>query len=209
MCGVYIIIEELLKGNDKLYILGINGSPNDNGDTAFLINLILDECKKMGADIEIANAGKAVMSAKTPFCVACSNPCSKICYKGTALEELFEKMKKADAIVFGSPVYFGTASAQLKALFDKSRALRGEKVFIGKPCGFVSVGASRFGGQETTLKHMQSMALVQGMTVVGSGHSDYDAGHHGVAAQRPAKEDDFAKSRCKSMAKRLLEEIKK
>ena len=192
-----------------MYILAINGSPNESGDTHFLINTILSECEKMGANTEVINAGKAVMSSKTPFCVCCSNPCSKACYKGTMLEELFEKMKKADAIIFGSPVYFGTMSAQLKALFDKSRALRGEKAFIGKPCGFVSVGASRFGGQETTLKHMMSMALVQGMTVVGSGHSDYDAGHHGVCAQRPAKDDEFAISRCKSMAKRLVDEIKK
>lgn len=192
-----------------MYILAINGSPNENGDTAFLLNTILSECEKEGVKTEMVNAGKALSYAKTPFCVSCSNPCSKVCYKGTKLEELFEKMKKADAIILGSPVYFGTMSAQIKALFDKTRALRGEKAFIGKPCGFVSVGASRFGGQETTLKHMMSMALVQGMTVVGSGHPDYDAGHHGVCAQRPAKDDEFAISRCKSMAKRLIKEIKK
>lgn len=192
-----------------MYILAINGSPNDNGDTAFLINTVLSECENNGAETEVINAGKAVSSAKMPFCVCCSSPCSKQCYKDTYLEEVFEKMKKADAVIFGSPVYFGTASAQIKALFDKSRALRGEKAFIGKPCGFISSGASRFGGQETTVKHMQSMALVQGMTIVGSGHNDFDAGHHGVCAQRPAKDDEFALSRCKSMAKRLIEEIKK
>jgi len=43
------------------------------------------------------------------------------------LEEAYEILKKADAIVMGSPVYFGSVSAQLKAFFDKTRKLRSEK----------------------------------------------------------------------------------
>lgn len=191
-----------------MYILGINGSPNKDGGTAYLINRILDKCAEKGAKTELISAAEAVNSATQPFCTVCTNPCKKLCYKGTYMEEVFEKMKQADALVIGSPVYFGTMTAQIKALFDKSRALRGEKAFVGKVCGFVAIGASRFGGQETTIKHLQSMALVQGMTVINSGHKDFDAGHHGVCAVKPAQEDEFALSRCDSMAARILDEVK-
>ena len=191
-----------------MYILGLNGSPNQNGGTAFLINRILESCANNGGltITELINVPQAVASAKTPFCTVCGNPCKKVCYSGTLLEEVFEKMAKADALVIGSPVYFGLPSAQLKVFFDKTRVLRSEKRLIGKPCGFVSIGASRFGGQETTIKAMQTMALVQGMTVVGSGHADYDAGHHGVCAVRDVF-DDFTLSRCDSMAMRINEEL--
>ncbi|MEE1043780.1 MAG: flavodoxin family protein, partial [Clostridia bacterium] len=65
------------------------------------------------------------------------------------------------------------------------------------------------GGQEETIRAMQTLALVQGMTVINSGHWDFDAGHMGVSAQRPASEDEFAISRCHSMAKRIIDEIQK
>ena len=192
-----------------MYILALNGSPNHEGNTAFLLNKILDKCKENGADVEMINVPDTVNSAITPFCGTCTGPCMAVCYKGTALEEAFDKLRLADAVVMGSPVYFGTVSAQLKAFFDKTRKLRGEKALIGKPCGCVSVGTSRFGGQEVTVKTMQSMALVQGMTIVGAGHSDYDAGHHGVCCMKPAQDDEYAHIRCEAMALRLIDEVKK
>lgn len=188
-----------------MYILALNGSPRKGGNVSFLINEVLSRCEQMGAKTEEVCVAESIASAKHPFCVVCSNPCSGVCYKGTALEGLFEKMKKADVILFGSPVYFGSMSAQLKALFDKTRRLRGEKAFVGKPCGFIAVGASRFGGQEATIAAMHAMALVQGMTILGTGHPEVDAGHLGISAQQPVQDDEFAKSRCKSLALRIME----
>jgi multimeric flavodoxin WrbA len=193
------------RGDFFMYILALNASPRKNSNVSFLINEVLDKCAQMGAKTEEVYVADSLATAKFPFCVVCSNPCSGVCYRGTGLEELFEKMKKADALIFGSPVYFGSMSAQLKALFDKTRRLRGEKAFVGKPCGFIAVGASRFGGQEATIAAMHAMALVQGMTVLGTGHPDVDAGHLGISAQQPAKDDEFAKSRCKSLALRIME----
>ena len=192
-----------------MYILALNGSPNNEGNTAFLLNKILEKCEENGADVEMISVPDAVNSAKTPFCGTCVGVCKAVCYAGTELEEAYNKLRRADAVVIGSPVYFGTVSAQLKAFFDKTRKLRGEKVLIGKPCGCVSVGTSRFGGQETTVNTMQAMALVQGMTIVGEGHSEYDAGHHGVCSMKPANDDEYAITRCEVMALRLIDEVKK
>lgn len=192
-----------------MYIVALNGSHNKDGNCGFLIDTILKDCKEMGAEVETINVHEAIMDAKTPFCTLCSAKCQGACYKGTKLEEAYEKIIKADAVIMASPVYFGNVSAQLKAFWDKSRAYRGEKAFIGKPIGFVTCGASRFGGQEETIRAMQTMALVQGMTVINSGCAEFDAGHLGVSAQRPAEQDEFAISRCHSMAIRIINEIKK
>lgn len=186
-----------------MYILALNGSHNKNGNTAFLLGEILGCCKDGGAETEILNVSDIMMQLKTPFCVSCSTPCSKQCYKGTALEEAFEKVKQADFVIFASPVYFGSMTAQLKAFFDKTRAPRGEKAWLGKPCAFVSVGASKYGGQERTIEHMQSCALVSGMVIAGNG-SELGMGHFGVSAQKPAAEDTYAVAQCRSMAKSIM-----
>lgn len=192
-----------------MYIVALNGSHNKDGNCQFLIDTILKDCKTMGAEVETINVYEAVIDAKTPFCTLCSAKCEGICYKGTKMEEAYEKIAKSDAVIMASPVYFGNVTAQLKAFWDKTRGYRATKAFVGKPIGFVTCGASRFGGQEETIRAMQTMALVQGMTVINSGHGDFDAGHMGVSAQRPANEDEFAISRCHSMAKRIIDEIKK
>lgn len=189
-----------------MYIVALNGSHNNNGNTAFLLNEILKHCKNAGAETELISVHNAVKSAKNPFCVSCSSPCSKMCYEGTLLDEVFQKVTKADFVIFGSPVYFGSMSAQMKAFFDKTRAVRGEKAWLGKPMAAVTVGASKYGGQERTLEAIHSCALVLGMTLVGNS-SGNTAGHFGVSAQKPAKNDEYAISACRTLAERIIEQL--
>lgn len=191
-----------------MYIVALNASHNKDGNTAFLLNTILSFCEKEGAECELLSVHDAVSSAKTPFCVSCQTPCQKACYKGTLLDEAFEKVSEADFVIFGSPVYFGSMTAQLKAFFDKTRAPRAQKAWLGKPMAAVSVGATKYGGQERTIDHIQSAALVSGMTVVGNG-SELGMGHFGVSAQKPANEDEYAIKQCESMAKTIIKLIKK
>ena len=111
-----------------MFIVGLNGSPNKDGNTKFLLNTVLEEAKNLGAKTMILEVQELLDSTKNPFCVVCSNPCSGVCYEGTKLEEAYETLKRADAIVMGSPVYFGSVSAQLKAFFDKTRKLREKRL---------------------------------------------------------------------------------
>ena len=54
-----------------MYILALNGSHNNDGNTAFLLNEILRHCAEKGAETEICSVSEAIMDTKTPFCVAC------------------------------------------------------------------------------------------------------------------------------------------
>ena len=189
----------------KLLIVGLNGSPNKDGNTMFLLNNILEHVGRSGCETQIIHAGDAVLSCKVPFCVACSSPCSGKCFKGSKLEEAFELINRADGIVIGSPVYFGTVSAQLKAFFDKSRGPRSKKVWINKVGAGATIGSSKYGGQETTIRAIHDIMMVHGMIIVGDGAVDYDAGHHGVCAQKPSENDDFAFKRSEVLARKLVE----
>ena len=188
-----------------MLIIGINGSPNTNGNTKVLLKEALEAVEGLGAETRIIDVAKLLQKSKQPFCNVCSNPCNGSCYKGTEIEEAFELIKKADGFVIGSPSYFGTVSAQLKAFFDKSRLLRGEKALYNKVGGAVTVGAARFGGQETTIKAIHDIMLVQGMLIVGDGYHEDDCGHHGACAQRFAQEDSNALNRARILGKRVFE----
>lgn len=187
-------------------IIAINGSPNKEGNTKALLNRVLDSSKEAGAEeIEIYEASELIKSAKHSFCTVCTYPCTQVCYKGTELEIFFDKLAQADAIILGSPVYFGTMAAQLKALFDKTMVLRAKKKLYNKVAAGVTVGGSKYGGQETTMKALHDLMLIHGMIVVGDGYIEYDCGHHGVSAQKPAATDENALKRADILGKRIVE----
>jgi multimeric flavodoxin WrbA len=71
----------------------------------------------------------------------------------------------------------------------------------------VSVGATKYGGQERTIDQIQTSALVLGMNVIGNGSFD-EMGHFGVSAQRPAKDDEYAVKQCRNMAKAIMKSLK-
>jgi multimeric flavodoxin WrbA len=185
-------------------IIAINGSPTPDGNTHLLLQQILQNIPASEADTQIMHAA-AIMEASGPiFCNVCSTPCTGACYTGTPLEAAYEKLADADAIILGSPVYFGTVSAPLKAFFDKTRKLRARKALLNTVGAAVAVGASRFGGQETTVSALHDMMLVQGMILIGDGDARSDCGHQGIGAQRPASADAAALDRCAIMARRIV-----
>lgn len=188
-----------------MLILAVNGSPHREGNTAMMLKAALEEIKGPGVETGFIQVSEALSGLKQPYCICCSTPCTGKCYRGTQLEEVFNLFRRADGIILGSPVYFGTVSAQLKTLWDKSRLLRKEKVLLNVVGGAVVNGGARFGGQETTLRAMHDMMLVQGMTVVGDGYVEDDAGHQGACAKRPVQEDPQGFARARILGKRILE----
>lgn len=193
----------------EITIVAINGSPNEDGNTAFLLRQVLRAAAEAGAKTELLHSMEVLEDQDKPYCDACSSPCNESCIEDTKLEKAFQTIAKADALILGSPVYFGTVSAQLKAIFDKSRALRSRKELAGKIGAAVSVGASRFGGQETTIRALHDIMMVHGMTVVSDSSISATIGHHGVCAQKPAESDADAIKSARVIGIRLVEECGK
>jgi multimeric flavodoxin WrbA len=189
----------------QLRVIGLNGSPREEGSTAFLLELALKTARQEGAETELIHLQPLLQEQKYPYCRACSSPCSGACYRGTALEQAFQKLAQADALIIGSPVYFGTVSAQLKGFWDKSRKLRTALALLNTVGAAVTTGGARFGGQETTLRALHDMMLVQGMILVGDGHASADAGHHGCCSQAPASGDENAVMRLEILTHRVVE----
>ena len=188
-----------------MFILGINGSPNQDGNTVFLLNEALTAVRKAGAKTELLHVAEILQGVEPPFCEICSSPCDGVCGEGNKLGEASDLLRGVDGIIIGSPVYFGTLSGQLKAFWDKTRVLRREKALLNVVGGAIAVGGARFGGQETTLKAIHDMMLVQGMIIVGDGCQDFDCGHQGACAQRPAEKDENGRRRAHILGQHVLE----
>jgi len=83
----------------------------------------------------------------------------------------------SDAIIAGSPTYFGTMAAPLKEIFDKFVGLR--KQMADKIGAAFATSGDPSGGKETTLLSILQAMLIYGMIIVGD---PMDAsGHYGVA----------------------------
>jgi len=81
-----------------------------------------------------------------------------------------------DAIVIGSPTYYGTMAAEIKNLFDESVVFHGQ--LAGKVGGAFSSSANIGGGNETTILDILKAMLIHGMVVIGSANGD----HYGPVA---------------------------
>lgn len=189
-------------------VIGLNGSPHNNGSTHDMLEILGEELKSLGLALEIINVNE-VINNKSPFCNCCTTPCNESCFKGTKLEEAYKKITDADALIIASPVYFGTVSAQLKAFWDKTRSIRGERKWAGKLGGAMATGHSTYGGQENTLNAINTMLMVQGFSIITDGSSRYGCGHFGVGACGRIREDENVLKTIKSLAKRIEEELRK
>jgi len=188
-----------------LLILGLNGSPRRDGNTARLLTQAMQVAADMGAATRLIHVADALEGQTDPFCRVCAPKCTGKCSRGTKLGEVYDLFRQVDGLIMGSPVYFGTVSGQLKGMWDKTRFLRSDKALLNVVGGAVTVGASRFGGQETTLRAIHDMMLIHGMTVVGDGWWEEDCGHHGCCAQKPVENDDNALSRVAILTKRVVQ----
>jgi multimeric flavodoxin WrbA len=128
-----------------MMVVGIGGSPRKAGNTEFLLNEALAVAKERGFETERL----LISEMKVDFCNDCGD-CSKgkSCPKEDDMERILTALQKADGIIVASPVYFGSVTAQLKAVFDRTIPLRG-RAFVSKTRSAVP---SALGVQETAAR---------------------------------------------------------
>jgi len=114
-----------------------------------------------------------------------------------------EDFLTADAIIAGSPVYFGTMASELKQVFEKFVGLR--KKMGNKIGAAFSTSGDESGGNETTIISIIQAMLIYGMIIVGD---PLDAnGHYGISCVgAPNKKTS---ENAKKLGKRIAKLVKK
>ena len=114
-----------------------------------------------------------------------------------------EEFVASDAIIAGSPCYFGTMAAPLKTIFENFVGSR--RNIENKIGAAFATSGDPSGGKETTLLSILHAMLIYGMIVVGD---PLDAtGHYGVACV--GEPDRTASENAVKLGKRVAELVMK
>jgi multimeric flavodoxin WrbA len=144
-------------------ILGICGSPHgSNSTTLRLVQAVLDGANASGAEVELVDICKLDIK----FCNAC-----QVCFKkGKCVHKddfqgLYEKILAADGLVWGSPNYFRSVTAQMKTLIDRMADAVHCQLLRGKYCCSVASGGSN---SDEVTTYLDGLMVNFGAFVTGS-----------------------------------------
>jgi multimeric flavodoxin WrbA len=102
-------------------VIAINGSPRKGWNTDTLLNKALEGAASKGAETELIHLYdlnyKGCIS-----CFACKITDGKShgkCPIKDDLKEIFKKIEEADALILGSPIYWGRVTGEMAAFLDR------------------------------------------------------------------------------------------
>ena len=101
-------------------VVAFNGSPHKKGNTYNAIETVAKELEKEGIEVEIVHVGNKAIRG----CIACGG-CSRNQNERCVLDkdevnEWMQKMKEADGIILGSPVYYSAIAGTMKSFLDRA-----------------------------------------------------------------------------------------
>lgn len=147
-------------------VIAINSSARKDGNTAILINTVLEELNKAGIETEMIQlAGNVIEPCKA--CWACGGQGNCV-HRKDSFREVFEKMKEADGILLGSPVYSANVSANMQALLERAAVVADMNPGLFTHKVGAAVAAVRRGGAMQAVDTMNHFFLNHEMIVVGS-----------------------------------------
>ena len=146
-----------------MLVLGINGSPRKKSNSGYLLSAFLKEAEKLGARTHLVDVTKQnilpcrelIVCEKKGFCPIDDD----------MKTDVYALLREADVIVPATPIFFYNATAQLKALIDRSQTLwaRKYRLKLSDPKSnirrgfYLSVAATRgkqlFEGLDLTMKY--------------------------------------------------------
>jgi NAD(P)H dehydrogenase (quinone) len=146
---------------------------SQSGNTEMMAEVVAEGLKKEGIDADV----KKVQEVKA------------------------EELLNYQAIIIGSPTYYGSMAAEIKKLFDESVRFHGS--LDGKVGAAFASSANIGGGNETTILDILNAMLIHGMIIQG----DFQGDHYGaVAIGAP---DSRAKKQCLRLGQRVAALIKR
>ena len=149
----------------KYQVVAFVGSMRRNGNTAAALRGVLaGAAETAGVETELVQ----LRDQRIEFCRGCyevhareGNPC----IIDDDMHLLRQKMLAADAIILGSPTYFGGMSGILRTFLDRTGPLWGR--LDGKLAAIVAVGEDHFGGQELVAQGLTVFCRAHRLQIVG------------------------------------------
>jgi multimeric flavodoxin WrbA len=116
----------------------LSGSPRNNGNTGRLVSAFADGAVAAGKNVRNIR----VAELKIGGCKGCRYCFTHkgVCIQDDDMTPILDELRKADALVFASPVYYFGVTAQLKLVIDRFYALiqegmAGKRAALLMTCG--------------------------------------------------------------------------
>ena len=144
-------------------VILLNGSPKAKGCTFTALNEIATVRNAENVETEILQCGNKPVRD----CIACGGCVGKnrCVFDDDIANELIEKMKTADGLIVGSPVYYAHPSGRVLSILDRA-FYAGKAVFTHKPAACVV--SSRRGGNAASFDAINKHFTISQMPVVSS-----------------------------------------
>lgn len=150
-------------------VVAINGSPHAEGNTYLALKMVTDELERQGVETEILHVGNKNIRG----CLACGG-CAKNknekCVIDDYVNEAIQKMKAADGIIIGSPVYYATISGTMKCFLDRAFYVAGANGGLFRHKVGASVVAVRRSGEVATYDHLNHYFTIGEMFLPSSNY---------------------------------------
>jgi multimeric flavodoxin WrbA len=167
-------------------VAAFNTSPRRDGNTAILLRRVLVELEAEGIETELVQlAGRRISGCRA--CLTCAETRDNRCHgvKDDGVNDCIAAMLAADGILLGTPVYFGDATATMRALIERvGYATRKSGNPLARKVG-AAVIAVRRGGAMHAFDSVNHFFQIAEMVVVGSTYWNF-----GIGAEIGAVEDD-------------------
>lgn len=168
-------------------VLGINGSPHRNGNTAVMLEWVLGELETEGISTEVFHlAGKPL--AGCIDCRKCFQNKDRRCGAAPdALNDVMERILASDGVVIGAPTYFANVSANVKALLERVGLVNiANDGLLKRKVGAAAIVARR-GGAIDAFNAVNHLFLHAQMIVPGSSYWNMGYGWHDREVEQDAE----------------------
>ncbi|MHA2473722.1 MAG: flavodoxin family protein, partial [Promethearchaeota archaeon] len=151
-------------------VVVFNGSPRDEGNTRYCLDIVTNELKDAGIDVEYVWMGMDKIQGCIS-CYRCAQNRDKQCsVKTDKLNEYLAKMIEADGIILGSPTYFADTTTRMKALIERAGLVNKVNGDLFKHKVGACVVAVRRAGAAHVFSSINYFFLISQMFVVGSSY---------------------------------------
>lgn len=186
-------------------VVGIAGSLRPESNTLQYVKKCLGRLDELGLETELIS----LEAKEIKPCLGCYS-CVKIgkcIQEDDAFAAILEKMRLAEGIVIGSPVYLSSATPQVMSLLSRATfvAIWNKRFFTGKVGGPITV--ARRAGHNLAFSQLLLWFFINGITVPGSTY--WNVGLAGTAGARDADQDEEGMLTVENFANNLAHVIKK
>lgn len=149
-------------------VLGINGSPHRNGNTAVMLGWALEALEAQGIETDRFDlAGKPVAG-----CIDCrrcfANKDKRCAVDADVFNELLENILAAEGVLIAAPTYVANIPASVKALIERIAYVNKANDWMLKRKVGASIVVARRGGAIDAFNALNHLFLHAGMIIPGS-----------------------------------------